>query len=79
MEEYVVEIFLASFAGIVLSFGAWVVRGFNRDFVVTKWSVHARVPNPGAYWFWVVWHVAGLVIVWTVAVGVAAEAVLSLL
>ncbi|HWA91817.1 MAG TPA: hypothetical protein VG889_17395 [Rhizomicrobium sp.] len=79
MDEYVIPIFLAALAGTTLSLGAWLVRGRTRDFVVTMWSVHARATDPVAYWFWAVWHWLGLAIVWTVAIAVAAEAILSVL
>jgi hypothetical protein len=79
MDEYVIAIFFAALAGTTLSLGAWFVRVLKRDFVVTMWGVHARATNPAAYWFWAIYHVAGLAIVWTVAIGVAAEALLSLL
>lgn len=68
MEEYVVPIFLLALAGTTLSLGAWVVRGFTRRIVVTWWAVHDRATAPAAYWFWVVYHVAGLALVIAVAI-----------
>lgn len=79
MDEYVIAIFLASLAGCTLSLGAWLVRGLTRDFVVTHWTVHARASNPFAYWFWAVYHVAGMALVIVVAIATTGYFVLSIL
>ena len=78
MSEDVVAIFLAALAGTTTSLGAWFVRLLRRDFVVTRWGVHVRAASPAAYWFWAIWHVAGLVIVWSVAIATTGYFVLTL-
>lgn len=78
MDEYVIPIFLASFGGCMLSLGAWFVRALSRDAVVTIWSVHARAANPFAYWFWAIYHVAGMALVIVVAIATTLYFVLSL-
>lgn len=79
MDEYVVAIFLVSLAGTTLSLGAWLVRGLTRNFVVTHWGVHARASNPFAYWFWAIYHVAGMALVIVVAIATTGAFVLSVI
>jgi len=70
MDEYVIPIFLVSLFGTTLTLGAWFVRVLRRDFVITMWGMHKRAENPFGYWFWAIYHVAGmtLVIVMTILV-----------
>jgi len=60
MEDDVVAVFALALFGTTLTLGAWFVRGLTRSSVETLWSVHSRATNPAAYWFWAVYHVAGM-------------------
>ena len=78
-EENVVLVFLAAFAGTTLSLGAWFVRALSRARVTTLFGEWSRAHSPAAYWFWAVYHVAGLALVIVVAVAVALYFVLSVI
>jgi regulator of protease activity HflC (stomatin/prohibitin superfamily) len=79
MSDDVVAIFLLALLGVTLTLGAWFVRGLSRARVTTMFGQWSRADSPGAYWFWAVYHVAGLVLVCVTAVAVALYFVLSVI
>ncbi len=56
----VLFVFSLAFAGILLTLGAWFVRDVSRAEVRTMFGSWTRAGSPGAYWFWTVYHAAGM-------------------
>ena len=78
-EENVLWVFVLAFGGCFLSLGAWFVRRLSRANVRRMFGEWARAESPAAYWFWAVYHVAGLALVIAVALATALYFVLSLM
>ena len=77
--DNVVVIFLLALFGTTLSLGAWFVRGLSRARVTTMFGEWSRAQSPAAYWFWAVYHVAGLALVIAAAVATTLYFVLSVI
>jgi regulator of protease activity HflC (stomatin/prohibitin superfamily) len=75
----VVLIFLLALFGIMLTLGAWFVRGLSRARVTTMFGEWSRAESPAAYWFWAVYHVAGLALVIVATLAVTLYFVLSVI
>ncbi|MEI9932783.1 MAG: hypothetical protein WDM89_20175 [Rhizomicrobium sp.] len=71
MDEYVISIFMIALVCVALTLGAWFVRGVSRAEVRTAFGTWTRAENAAGYWFWAIYHVAGMA---SLAVAIVAAA-----